>query len=68
MNGSLLLDDAALGLLGIGLGVLADHIDTLYDNTLLSGIYRKYFASFTFIVAGIDIHGVAFLNSVHNNK
>jgi hypothetical protein len=70
MNGSLLLEDSALGLLGIGLGVLADEVDTLDDHTVLFGDDGEDLTGLSLIVSGVDVNGVAFfdLKLLHRSK
>ena len=51
-----------LRLLGVGFGVLADHIDTLDDGAILGGIDGKDLAGLSLVVSGIYIYGVTLLN------
>ena len=62
MDCGLLLDDTALRLLGIGLRVLAHEVDALDNHTVLLGENGKNLAGLAFIVTGIYIHGVTFLD------
>ena len=57
-----MLADTTLGLLGIGLRVLADEVDAFDDHTVLLGENGKNLAGLAFIVTGIYIHGVTFLD------
>ena len=62
VDAGLLLDDAALGLLGVRLGVLLDHIDTFDDHAILTGIHGKDLTGLSLVVTGIYINGIAFLD------
>ena len=62
MDRSLLLYDTALGILGVGFGVLADHVHTFNDRALVVDKDLKHFSLLTLALACIDDHRVPFLN------
>ena len=62
MNRSLLLHDTALGVLGIGLGVLADHVHALDDGALLADQHFEDLTLLPLALAGVHDHRVPFLD------
>ena len=62
MDGSFLLDDTALCVLGIGLGMLFVHVDTLDDGAILFGIDLQDLGDLAFVIAGDHLDHIPFLN------
>ena len=62
MDRSLFLDDAALGILGIGLGGLLAEVHAFNDSTLLRNLDLQDFTRLALAVAGDDLNLVPFLN------
>ena len=61
MDGSLNLDDAALGILGGGFGALGYHVDTFNSGSVLAYLYREHAALLAAVVACEDVNDIALL-------
>lgn len=62
MNSGFLFDNTALGMLGIGLGVLAHHIDTLHDCAVFLGDDLENLSGLALVIAGVHVDHVSFLD------
>ena len=62
MNGCLNLYDAALRVLGAGLGTLGNHIPSFHDSLLLFNQDFEDLTFLTFILASEDDYLITFLN------
>ena len=59
MDGSLNLDDAALGILGGGFGALGYHVDTFNSGSVLAYLYREHTALLAAVIACEDVNDIA---------
>ena len=62
MYSGFLFDNTALRMLCIGFGVLAHHIYTLHDSAVLLGDDLENLSGLSFVVTGVDVDHVAFLD------